>query len=124
MFPKIAVVSKAIASLFDSTCEVYTYKKTADFYTHETTMKKVNVGKAACRVNVESAPAATAEGVAPAGVSQLITLIMEPDISVPEGACVDITFSDGTVRRYISAGVTARYAHHQEIALELREEHP
>lgn len=29
MFPKIAVVSKAIASLFDSTCEVYTYKKTA-----------------------------------------------------------------------------------------------
>lgn len=64
------------------------------------------------------------EGVAPAGVSQLITLIMEPDISVAEGACVDITFSDGTVRRYISAGVTARYAHHHEIALELREEHP
>lgn len=64
------------------------------------------------------------EGVAPAGVSQLITLIMEPDISVAEGACVDITFSGGTVRRYILAGVTARYARHQEIALELREEHP
>lgn len=61
------------------------------------------------------------EGVAPAGVSQLI---MESDISVAEGACVDITFSDGTVRRYILAGVTARYARHQEIALELREEHP
>lgn len=124
MFPKIAVVSKAIASLFDANCEIYVYQKTMDTETHETTMHKVNIGKAACRVNVESAPAANAEGVAPAGVSQLITLIMEPDISVPEGACVDITFGDGTVRRYIAAGVTAKYVYHQEIALELREEHP
>lgn len=124
MFPKIAVVSKAISSLFDSTCEIYNYQKTVDPDTHETTMHKVLIGNADCRVNVESAPAASADGVAPAGVSQLITLIMEPEIMVPEGAYVDITFADGEKRGYISAGVTARYAYHQEIALELREEHP
>lgn len=49
------------------------------------------------------------EGVAPAVVSQLITLIMEPDISVAEGACVDITFSESKRKHYIPKEIYEYY---------------
>ena len=46
------------------------------------------------------------EGVAPTGVSQLI---MEPDISVAEGACVDITFSESKRKHYIPKEISEYY---------------
>ncbi len=49
------------------------------------------------------------EGVAPAGVSQLITLIMEPNISVAEGTCVDITFSERKRKHYIPKEISEYY---------------
>ena len=36
-------------------------------------------------------------------------VIMEPDISVAEGACVDITFSESKRKHYIPKGISEYY---------------
>lgn len=128
MFPKIVQVRNAIESLYDATCRISALKNTNDTETHRMVYKITELYDKdfPCHVSVtnNNFPAVTNGGVAPGSLSQTITLFLPPDVQVPDGSFITVTSREGVKTEYEAGGVPVVYAHHQEITLTLRKEHP
>lgn len=128
MFPQIVQVKRAIESLYDATCRISALKNVTDADSHRMSYKIAELYDKdfPCHVNVtnNNFPAVTNGGVAPGSLSQTITLFLPPDVQVPEGSFITVTSREGLKTEYEASGVPVVFAHHQEITLTLRKEHP
>lgn len=129
MFPKIEMVRRAIESLYDHVIvSGYAYTQEEDEITGITETKKspLAVDETPCRLDVSSndRPPADFSGAQPGEIAQEITLILNPDVTVPVGSTLTIRSLDGAERLYEAASIPTVYPHHQEISLKLKEKRP
>lgn len=111
---------KAVESLFDDTCTIYTYEQIKDAETGVTQQQKIICTEnIPCRISFSSFP--NADNGEQAKIRQGIKLFINPEIKIPAGSFITIT-RQGTTTDYACTSQPAIYTTHQEINLELYKE--
>lgn len=108
---------KAIESLYDRTCDVIEYKTTVNPINKRTgnkTEETVIEGQP-CRLSYQSI-SNTNQSNPTNNVSQVIKLILAPEIEIKEGSKIVVTKGE-LVETYKNSGKPAVYDTHQEIIL-------
>jgi len=109
---------KAIESLYEGTCTVYTGDKDKDPDTKETVFTETPIlTNEPCRLSFVSIPATNMIDHAPR-LGQAVKLFLSPGADVPPGSRIVVT-QNGVTNDYSMSGQPARYVTHQEINLEL-----
>ncbi len=112
---------KAVESLFDDTCTVYTYEQIKDAETGVTQQQKIICAEhIPCRICFSNFP--SADNGEQSKIRQSVKLFINPEIKIPAGSFITIT-RQGIVTDYACTGQPAIYKTHQEINLELYEEY-
>ena len=103
-------------------CTIYEYLPVTDPTTHQTTHKlEPVVVNEPCRVSyTRETNTAVVEG-APQ-VIQTTMLFIRPDLEIKSGSVIEITQHGRTIK-YKGSSKPALYSNHQEVVLELYEEH-
>ena len=111
---------KAQEQLYDGVCTVTEYRKVKDEKTKLSGMKEVVALEGQpCRISFSKISQVVQNEVA-ASTTQGIKLFLSPDVIIQPGSKITVT-QNGVTTDYISSGVPAVYATHQEIMLELFE---
>ncbi|WP_019555206.1 hypothetical protein [Propionispira raffinosivorans] len=114
---------KAQEKTYEGRCTVTEYGKVKDPVTHITEEKDITAYKdQACRLSYSSAPA-TGPSQTADSLEQSITLFIAPDLVIKPGSKINVV-QNGRTEAYKQSGKAAVYSTHQEINLELYEEHP
>ena len=109
-------------SLYDGVATVIEHKKVKDAKTKLTGFEDVVVLEGQpCRVSF-SKISPVVQGESAASTTQTIKLFISPDVIIQHGSKIKVE-QNGITTSYISSGVPAIYATHQEIVLELLEEY-
>lgn len=112
---------RAVESLFDDTCTIYTYEQIKNADTGVTEQQKIIYAEnIPCRMSFSSFPSAS--NGEQAKITQGIKLFINPEIKIPAGSFVTIT-RQGITTDYACTGQPAVYTTHQEINLELHKEY-
>lgn len=121
------MVKNPLSLLWVGRATIYEYKETTDKETYQTTHELVPIViDEPCRVSYGQTTysrASTTEisNGAPL-VDQTITLFIRPDLTISEGSVIEVTQHDVTVK-YKRSSKPAIHSQHQEIILELYEDH-
>lgn len=116
----LSIARKAIERLYIDTCSVIEFQEVTDPETHISGMAEVTVHEdVPCKLSFKTV-AQSAEGVA-STLSQVIKLIINPEIVIKPGSKVIVT-RNGMATAYKCSGEPARHINHQEIMLELEDE--
>lgn len=111
---------QAIESTYDGVCTVTERRKNVNPTTHLTGHVEEVVWKdRPCKLIFKTLKAAQQTETA-ANVTQVIKLLLAPEITVRAGSKITVT-QDGVTTDYTGSGIPAVYATHQEIMLELFE---
>lgn len=115
-----AAARKAQEKLYDGICTITEYRKVKDEKTKLCSMKEVVALEGQpCRISFSKISQVVQNEVA-ASTTQGIKLFLSPDVIIQPGSKITVT-QNGVTTDYISSGVPAVYATHQEIMLELFE---
>ena len=112
-------VRKAIESLYDDVCTITTreeYEKENGSIGFRDVIKVENEP---CHLSFGT-KTSTKEGDVAASVSQVVELFIRPDLEIPPGSKITVTHQ-GVTTDYTHSSVSANYATHQEIILDLFE---
>ena len=112
---------KDIEKLYIDTCSVYEYQQQTDSSTH-ITRPNVEVlvhENVPCKLSYKTVAYAN-EGIANS-LSQVIMLIINPEIDIKPGSKILVT-RDGVTTAYKNSGLPARHINHQQITLEHMDE--
>ncbi len=114
---KIKKAKKAVESLYDDTCTIYTYKQIKNAKTGVTEQQKdVYAENIPCRISFSNFPSTSDDEQAK--ITQGVKLFINPEIKIPAGSFITIT-RQKTMTNYACTGQPAIYKTHQEINLEL-----
>lgn len=103
-------------------CTIYEYQTITNQTTHQSVQSLVPVlENEPCRLSYRFEQATNIQS-GRAVVSQSITLFIRPDLEIKPGSVIDIT-QHGRTTRFKGAGKPAVYTNHQELIMELDEEH-
>ena len=109
---------KAIESLYEGSCTVYTREKSTDPDTKETLFDEVpTLIDAPCRLSFTSLVSTDIIDHAPR-LGQAVKLFISPDASIPPGSKIAVT-QNGITTMYSMSGEPSRYVTHQEIPIDL-----
>lgn len=121
------MVKNPLATLWIGKCTIYEYVEVTDPETWQTKHGLTPViTDEPCRlsqnyVSHTSADLVTVTGGTP-NVEQIIVLFIRPDLEIKSGSVIDVT-QHGITNRYKRSGMPSVYSNHQEIVLELYEDH-
>lgn len=120
MLPEVQMVKarKAIESLYDGVCTITASEECENEDGSTGMQNRVICEEQPCKLSYGTTK--TREGDAAAEVSQSIKLLLAPELVVPPGCRIVVTQQNVT-RQYTRSGISAAYATHQEINLELKE---
>ena len=114
---------RAQEKTYEGCCTVTGYEKITDPKTHITEEKDITAYEnEPCRVSYSSAPATGSSQTADS-LEQSIKLFISPDIVIKPGSKISVV-QNGRTEAYKQSGKAAVYSTHQEINLDLYEEHP
>lgn len=114
---KIKKAKKAVESLYNDTCTIYTYKQIKNVKTGVTEQQKdVYAKNIPCRISFSNFPSTSDDEQAK--ITQGVKLFINPEIKIPAGSFITIT-RQKTATDYACTGQPAMYKTHQEINLEL-----
>ena len=108
---------KDIEKLYIDTCSVYEYQLQTDSSTH-ITRPNVEVlvhENVPCKLSYKTVTYAN-EGIANS-LSQVTTLIINPEIDIKPGSKILVT-RDGVTTAFKNSGLPARHINHQQLTLE------
>lgn len=112
----------AIESQYEDFCTIIAYEDATDPKTKRTMQSETVIAlNQPCRLSYESIPAAKDTDTA-AALGQSIKLFVAPEMEIKPGSRINVT-RQGAATPYESSGKPAIYRTHQEIRLELLEEH-
>lgn len=123
MFPKIAVVKKAIQGLYDATATVSTWGKVKDA-SNITREKLQQVGEVRCRVVYRSVPAAQGNDTADLLPVEISMNYDAEALKIPPGSQIHIKWDDGREEDFQNSSFPAVYSHHGSVQLERVEKRP
>lgn len=111
---------KAIQSLWDGRATITVREGVLDERTGRTEpVERVTASELPCRVSFATVKSTEPDEEA-ARVAQTVTLYIDPDLVIPEGAKITVTQNQVTTD-YERSGKAAVYTDHQEVPLELWE---
>lgn len=114
---------KAQEKTYEGRCTVTGYGKVKDPVTHITEEKEITAYEdQPCRFSFSSA-LATGSSQTVDSLEQSIKLFIAPDLLIKPGSKITV-MQNGRTEAYKQSGKAAVYSTHQEINLELYEEHP
>ena len=118
-------MSNPLAKLWIGKCSIHHYENVTDDETFRETQELVQVVMdEPCRVSFSHDTVTqvvnTGEGVP--NTLQVIKLFIRPDLEIPPGSIIEVT-QHGKITKYKGSSVPAIYTNHQEITLDLYEEH-
>ena len=121
MLSKTALVKarKAVESLYDSKCTITEYQKFKKEDKSTGFQEKVVLADEPCKVSFKTINA-TKETDSASSVSQVVTVLLAPEIQVKPGSKLTITRKNVTTE-YKSSGKPAVYNTHQAVVVELFE---
>ena len=103
-------------------CTIYEYQTVTNPVTHQSVQSLVPVlVDEPCRLSYNYEQATNLQNGS-AVVSQSITLFIRPDLDIKPGSVIDVT-QHGRTTRFKGAAKPAVYTNHQELIMELDEEH-
>lgn len=112
---------RAVESLFDDTCTIYTHEQIKDAETGVTQQQKIIYAEnIPCRISFSNFP--SANNGEQSKIRQGVKLFINTEIKIPAGSFITIT-RQGMATDYACTGQPAIYKTHQEINLELYEEY-
>ncbi|WP_337464974.1 hypothetical protein [Acidaminococcus timonensis] len=117
MFPKIAVVKKAVQSLYDATATVSTWKKEKDA-SNITREKLQQLGETRCRVVYRSVPAVQGNDMADLLPVEISMNYDAEALNIPPGSRIHIKWDDGREEDFQNSSFPAVYLHHGSVQLE------
>ena len=123
MFPKIAVVKKAVQGLYDATATVSTWGKVKDA-SNITREKLQQVGEVRCRVVYRSVPAAQGNDTADLLPVEISMNYDAEALKIPPGSQIHIKWDDGREEDFQNSSFPAVYSHHGSVQLERVEKRP
>ncbi len=123
MFPKIAVVKKAVQSLYDATATVSTWEKVKDA-SNITREKLQKLGETRCRVVYRSVPAAQGNDTADLLPVEISMNYDAEALTIPSGSRIHIKWDDGREEDFQNSSFPAVYPHHGSVQLERVERRP
>lgn len=115
-------LANAVERLWTSKCIIINYTSNEDENGITTTNKEVIARNVPCRVSYSSDNAGTQSNTTN-NISQQIKLFINSNIDIKPGSEITVTAADGTIKEYISSGITAKYTAHQEVTLINKEEY-
>lgn len=111
---------KAIQSLWDGRATITVREGVLDERTGRTEpVERVTASELPCRISFATVKSTEPDEEA-ARVAQTVTLYIDPDLVIPEGAKITVTQNQVTTD-YERSGKAAVYTDHQEVPLELWE---
>ena len=112
--------NKAIQSLWDGRATITVREGVLDERTGRTEpVERVTASELPCRISFATVKSTEPDEEA-ARVAQTVTLYIDPDLVIPEGAKITVTQNQVTTD-YERSGKVAVYTDHQEVPLELWE---
>ncbi len=112
--------NKAIQSLWDGRATITVREGVLDERTGRTEpVERVTASELPCRISFATVKSTEPDEEA-ARVAQTVTLYIDPDLVIPEGAKITVTQNQVTTD-YERSGKAAVYTDHQEVPLELWE---
>lgn len=117
MFPKIAVVKKAVQGLYDATATVSTWEKVKDA-SNITREKLQQVGEVRCRVVYRSVPAAQGNDTADLLPVEISMNYDAEALKISPGSQIHIKWDDGREEDFQNSSFPAVYSHHGSVQLE------
>ena len=116
------MVSNPLSILWIGKATIYEYQEVTDPETYQTTHQlSPVVTDEPCRLSHSRESTVNIINGAPY-VEQTIVLFIRPDLTIKEGSVIQVT-QNGVTNKYKRASKSAVYTNHQEITLELYEEH-
>lgn len=122
MLPKIPLVKRAVARLYDGRATIEALRKEKKPNHITASSWTVVAEDVPCRVSYKTLTA-TARADTVDAIAQAITLFMAPDVEVKPGSRITVA-QRGRVMRFSCSGIPAVYDSHQEIPLTREEAHP
>ena len=119
---EVTMVNNPLSILWVGRCTISEYQEVTDKNTWQTKHELVAVVEnEPCRLShTREGTVEVADG-APR-VAQTIVLFIRPDLTIKEGSVIEVT-QRGVTNKYKRASKPAVYTNHQEVALELYEDH-
>ena len=116
------VSNNPLSILWTGKATIYEYQEVTDPDTFQTKHSLVSVTiNEPCRLSHSRENTVTvADGVP--YIAQSIVLFLRPDVTIKEGSVIEVT-QNGVTNKYKRASKPAVYTNHQEVALELYEDH-
>lgn len=110
-----------LSVLWIGKCTISEYKEVTDPITHQTTHKLVkSVENEPCRLSHKTETTVDVENGSPV-VSQIITLFIRPDITIPPGCVIEVT-QRGKTEKFRRSSEPSLYTNHQEVTLSIYED--
>lgn len=121
------MVKNPLSLLWTGRVTIYEYQDVTNLETYETTQELVAVvTDEPCRVSFGEHAYAFGQTVAIENgspvIAQTITLFIRPDLNIKAGSIIEVTQNNVTTK-YKRAAQPAVHSNHQEILLELYEDH-
>lgn len=120
------MVTNPLAALWIGRCSIYEYQDVTDPDTFQTTQELVAVvADEPCRLSqnyVSHTPTDLVSGGSVPSLEQIIVLFIRPDLEIKPGSVIEVT-QRGRTNKYHRSSEPAIYSNHQEIVLELYEDH-
>lgn len=118
----LSVARKHIEMLYLDRCDIYEFQTVVSSEDYTTSMEEVLVHEdVPCKLS-EQHTTNSQDGVVEREWKR-ITLIINPDIEVKAGSRIVVT-RGGKSTSYKNSGTPSRFFNHQQIGLELEDEHP
>lgn len=116
------MVSNPLSILWIGKATIYEYQEVTDPDTCQTKHElSPVVADEPCRLSHSRESTVDVNSGAPY-IAQTIVLFIRPDLKIKEGSVIEVT-QNGVTNKYKRASKSAIYTNHQEVALELYEEH-
>lgn len=116
------MVNNPLATLWEGRATISEYQDVTDPETFQTTFELVAVvTDEPCRLSHHRESTVNVADGAPY-VAQSIVLFIRPDLTIKEGSVIEVTQNNVT-NKYKRASKPSVYTNHQEVALELYEDH-
>ena len=108
-------IAPILQSFFDSTCDVIQFVETFDEFGITQLVKSVSLKNVPCRVCYSNIKPAI-KGKSSDYITQEVTLLIPPDISIKNGSIINVTKNNQMVS-YQKTGESAVYPSHKEIRM-------
>lgn len=116
------MVNNPLAILWTGKATIYEYQDVTNPDTFQTTHELVAVvTDEPCRISFGSEQTTSIEGGSPS-IMQTIKLFIRSDLNIKPGSVIEVTQNNVTTK-YKRAAQSAVYSNHQEVLLELYEDH-